>query len=108
MTSPYQIILCTCPDTTTAEQIALHLLNAKLAACINILPTVTSLYVWQGHIETAHEQLLLIKTTAAQYAAIENQIKQLHPYQIPEIIAVSLENGLPDYLHWINACLLPA
>ncbi len=108
MTSPYQIILCTCPDTATAEGIALQLLNAKIAACITILPTVTSLYAWQGQIETAHEQLLLIKTSAAHYAAVEQQIKQLHPYQVPEIIAVPIENGLPDYLHWINACLLPA
>lgn len=108
MSTPYQIILCTCPDSAIAHQIALHLLKAKLAACINIVPSVTSLYEWQGQIETAQEQLLLIKTSTAHYAAIETEIKRLHPYQLPEIIALSIENGLPDYLHWINACLLPA
>ncbi len=108
MPTNYQLILCSCPDTATAQQIAQHLIQSQLAACVTILPSVTSVYQWQGVIETAQEQMLLIKTCARHYPAIETEIKQLHPYQVPEIIAVCLENALPDYLHWINSCVLPA
>lgn len=105
-TQHYQIILCTCPDFDTANQIARQLVNAKLAACINILPSVTSVYAWQGQIETAQEHLLLIKSCQSHYAKIEAEINTLHPYELPEVIAVAIENGLPDYLKWISACLL--
>lgn len=107
MSTHYQIILCTCPDFDTANRIARQLVSAKLAACINILPAVTSVYEWQGQIETAQEQLLLIKSCQSHYARIEVEIKALHPYELPEIIAVAIENGLPDYLKWINSCVLP-
>lgn len=106
MTTHYQIILCTCPDFETANKIAHHLVTSKLAACINILPSVTSVYEWQGQIETAQEQLLLIKSCQTHYARIEADIKCLHPYELPEVIAVAIENGLPDYLKWISSCIL--
>lgn len=107
MSTHTQMILCTCPDAGTANAIARHLVTAKLAACINILPSVTSIYEWQGKIETAQEQLLLIKSCQSHYAMIEAEIKRLHPYELPEVIAITIERGLPDYLKWINSCLLP-
>jgi periplasmic divalent cation tolerance protein len=103
----YQIILCTCPDQKTAEQIASELIKHQLAACVNIVPGITSVYRWQANIETAQEHLLLIKSQAEQYQAIETQIKQIHPYELPEIIAVPIDRGLPEYLQWIDTCLSP-
>ena len=104
MPTPYQIILCTCPDKDTAEKIARLLVSDKLAACVNILPGITSVYRWQEQLESAEEHLLLIKATKNSYQAIETSIKKHHPYQLPEIIAVPIENGLPEYLHWIDSC----
>jgi periplasmic divalent cation tolerance protein len=107
MSTQPHIILCTCPDFETAHTIAHQLVTAKLAACINILPSITSIYEWQGEIETAQEHLLLIKSCPSHYSRLETEIKRLHPYELPEIIAIAIENGLPDYLKWINSCLLP-
>jgi periplasmic divalent cation tolerance protein len=107
MSTPYQIILCTCPDFDTANNIAKQLVTEKLAACINILPGITSVYEWQGVIETAQEHLLLVKSCQLHYEKIAAKIKSLHPYEVPEVIAVTIENGLPDYLKWINTCVLP-
>jgi len=104
MPTHYQIILCTCPDKDTAEKIARLLLNDKLAACVNILPGITSMYLWHEQIESAQEQLLLIKANKSCYQAIEKAIQKHHPYELPEVIAVSIDNGLPEYLHWIDSC----
>jgi periplasmic divalent cation tolerance protein len=104
MPNRYQIILCTCPDKDTAEKIARLLVTGKLAACINILPGITSIYLWQEQIESAQEHLLLIKANKTSYQTIETTIKKHHPYELPEIIAVPIENGLPEYLHWIDSC----
>ena len=104
MPTRYQIILCTCPDKDTAEKIARLLVNSKLAACVNILPGLTSIYLWQEQIESAQENLLLIKANKTVYQAIETTIKEHHPYELPEIIAVAIESGLPEYLHWIDSC----
>jgi periplasmic divalent cation tolerance protein len=104
MPTRYQIILCTCPDKDTAENIAGLLLNDKLAACVNILPGITSMYIWHEQIESAQEQLLLIKANKSCYQAIEKAIQKHHPYELPEVIAVSIDNGLPEYLHWIDSC----
>jgi len=104
MSTAYQIILCTCPDKDTAEKIACLLVEDRLAACVNILPNITSIYRWQGQLEYAEEQLLLIKANKSSYQAIETTIKKHHPYELPEIIAVPIENGLPEYLHWIDSC----
>jgi periplasmic divalent cation tolerance protein len=101
---PY-LILCTCPDAETADRIARQLVDDKLAACVNILPGVRSVYEWQGAVETAQEHLLLIKSPLERYAAIETAIKHLHPYQLPEIIAVAIECGSAEYLKWIDSCL---
>ena len=104
MPTCYQIILCTCPDKDTAEKIARSLVNDKLAACVNVLPEITSIYLWHEQIESAQELLLLIKADKSCYQAIETSIKKHHPYELPEIIAVPIENGLPEYLHWIDSC----
>jgi len=104
MPTQYQITLCTCPDKDTAEKIARLLVNDKLAACVNILPGITSVYRWHEQVESAQEHLLLIKANKSRYQAIETTIKKHHPYELPEIIAVPIENGLPEYLHWIDSC----
>ncbi len=103
--SPYRLILCTCPDHQVAEQLATSLVEQGLAACINIVPGLTSIYRWQGKLEKGTEELLLIKTTREHYAALESTIRQQHPYELPEIIAVTLDEGSPDYLRWITASL---
>ena len=104
MPTYHQIILCTCPDKNTAENIARLLVKDKLAACVNILPGITSIYTWQEQIESAQEHLLLIKANKTAFQAIAASIKVQHPYELPEIIAVPIENGLPEYLHWIDSC----
>ncbi|MDD5214471.1 MAG: divalent-cation tolerance protein CutA, partial [Methylococcales bacterium] len=85
MTTNYQIILCTFPSFELARQCAQNLVTQKLAACVNILPAMTSVYAWQGEIEIAQEHLLIIKAQANYYAQIENWLKSNHPYEIPEI-----------------------
>ncbi|MGR8932783.1 MAG: divalent-cation tolerance protein CutA [Gammaproteobacteria bacterium] len=102
---PYRLIVNTCPDDATAERIARLLVERKLAACVNIVPGLTSVYRWQGNIETAGECLLLIKTEAELYSAVEACIRSHHPYELPEIIALSIEQSLPEYLQWIDSCL---
>ncbi len=101
----YQIILCTCPDQKTAEDIASALISQKLAACVNIIAGITSIYEWQGEIEKSAEHMLVIKSHIDKYLAIEGKIKSLHPYELPEIIAVPIDRGLPEYLQWINKCI---
>jgi periplasmic divalent cation tolerance protein len=98
------IIFCTCPDRNTAEALARLLVSNQLAACVNIVANLISIYSWQGQIESAEECLLLIKAHQDNYPAIETALRQHHPYALPEIIAVAIQQGLPDYLHWINTC----
>jgi periplasmic divalent cation tolerance protein len=105
MPQNYQIIFCTCPDQQSATKLAHLLVNQNLAACVNLLPGLTSVYRWQDKIETADEHLLLIKTRADFYPRIAELIKSHHPYELPEIIAVTVDNGAPDYLQWIDQCL---
>ena len=97
------ICLCTCPDEATAARIAQALLDERLAACVNLLPGVRSLYRWQGRIEQAGEVLMLVKTTAARLVTLRERILELHPYELPEVIAVEAAAGLPAYLDWIAA-----
>jgi periplasmic divalent cation tolerance protein len=104
MSIPIQLIFCTCPDRHTAETLARKLVNEGLAACVNILPNVLSIYHWQGQLEISEEQLLLIKAREDHYLRIEKALKDHHPYEVPEIIAVPVQQGLPAYLEWINSC----
>lgn len=97
------LVITNCPDETSANAVALAVVEARLAACVNILPRVQSIYRWQGAVESASEIPLLIKTTADNYPALENAIRAEHPYDIPEIIALPVERGLPAYLNWVAA-----
>ena len=97
------LVLTNCPDEETANAIALAVVEAKLAACVNILPRVQSIYRWQGIVESATEIPLFIKSTAAHYPALEKLIASLHPAEIPEIIALPIAQGLPAYLNWVAA-----
>ena len=95
------IILCTCPDRTTAERIAETVVSERLAACVNIAPGLTSIYRWEGQIQRDAELLLLIKTRPEVYPQLEARIRELHPYQVPEIIALPIQTGAAAYLDWI-------
>ncbi|MCL2636116.1 MAG: divalent-cation tolerance protein CutA [Betaproteobacteria bacterium] len=95
------LLITNCPDETVANAIALAVVEEKLAACVNLLPRMQSVYRWQGAVESASEIPLLIKTTAERYAALEARIRELHPHAVPEIIAVPIGRGLPAYLNWL-------
>lgn len=97
-----QLVLTTAPDLLVAERIARALVAEQLAACVNILPIAKSIYFWQGQVESAAEHLLIVKSTVRAYAAIEARIRALHPYELPEVLAVPIAGGLADYLSWIE------
>jgi periplasmic divalent cation tolerance protein len=97
------LVLTTLPDQVQAEALARELLTARLAACIQIGATMESLYHWRGQIETAREIPLAIKTRGALYPRVEEAIRRRHPYELPEIVAVRISDGLPAYLDWIAA-----
>jgi len=99
------LVLNTCPDAITAKRIANELVANKLAACVQIIPGIQSFFRWEGKVDSAEEQLLLIKTNTDRYQELEDKIKALHPYELPEIVAVSINTGFTDYLSWINDCI---
>lgn len=96
------LVITNLPDAALANAFARQLVEQKLAACVNILPGVKSIYRWQGAIEEANETCMLIKTTQLAYAPLERAIKAAHPYDLPEIIAVPIAAGWPAYLDWIT------
>jgi periplasmic divalent cation tolerance protein len=95
------VVFCTCGDSGEAQRIARDLVEARLAACVNILPSIQSVYRWRGEVETAQEVLLFIKTLAARFPELQQRIIHLHSYETPEIIAVPVSAGLDKYLGWI-------
>ncbi|SNT04985.1 divalent cation tolerance protein [Noviherbaspirillum humi] len=95
------IVLTNLPDGASAQALARHIVEQRLAACVNILPGVRSLYRWQGAVEEAAEVTLLIKTPATGYDALETAIRQQHPYDVPEVVAIPVSAGLPAYLAWV-------
>jgi periplasmic divalent cation tolerance protein len=97
------LVLTNLPDATSARSLADALVGTRLAACVNILAPCRSVYRWQGQVEDAEEVPLLIKTTVERYAALEAAIRRQHPYELPEIVAVPITRGLPDYLAWVAA-----
>jgi periplasmic divalent cation tolerance protein len=107
MKEPVRIVLCTCPDETTAGKLANVLVEAGLAACVTKVKHAESIFRWEGRIETAEEVLLLIKSTPLAYEALERVILEAHPYEVPEIIAVDTAAGLPAYMNWIEKCVSP-
>ncbi len=88
MTETVLLAFCTCP----------------LAACVNLLPGIRSIYAWQGEIQRDAEVMLLIKTSTARFVALTQRLPELHPYDLPEIIAIPVSHGLPPYLEWVLAC----
>lgn len=105
--SPYLLVISTCPDRDSARRIAAALVRARLAACVNVLDGVTSVYQWQERLHEDAECVLLIKTRREHFAALQTQVLELHPYELPELVAVPLDAGLPGYLKWIDDTVLP-
>lgn len=101
------IVMTNLPNVQAGEALASALVEARLAACVNLLPAVQSIYRWQGKVEKATEITLLIKTTQRHYAALEAAISAAHPYELPEVIALPVTAGLPSYLHWVIAETMP-
>jgi periplasmic divalent cation tolerance protein len=97
-----RIVLSTAGSEEEARKIARHLVDQQLAACVNIVPHIESIYRWQGKIESSREWLLLIKTNAANLAAVQDAIGELHSYDLPECIAIPIEDGSSEYLQWIG------
>lgn len=102
------VVITTVENPQDGARLARQLVERELAACVQVVAPIVSTYRWQGEIEQAHEQLLLIKTTRAAYAAVETALKQLHPYQTPEIIALPVVSGSADYLAWLKASVKAA
>lgn len=96
------LVLCTCPTPEIAEGIAHSLVEQRLAACVSLSSPMQSIYRWQGQVEKANEVLLLIKTQSARLEALKKHILALHPYELPEILAVEANLGLEPYLAWIG------
>ncbi|HEY1100302.1 MAG TPA: divalent-cation tolerance protein CutA [Myxococcota bacterium] len=95
------VVFCTAPDDGVADRIATAIVSARVAACVTILPPMRSVYRWQGTIERATEVQLLIKTRADRVKALSAAITAVHPYEVPEIIALPVSDGLPAYLRWV-------
>ena len=101
------LILTNLPDETTARNLAAHLVESRLAACVNIMAPCRSVYYWHGRLEETSEVPLLIKATSSSYAALEAAVREHHPYELPEIIAVPVTRGLPAYLEWVASETTP-
>ena len=95
------LVISSLPDHAAAQQLARTLIERRLAACVSVLAPCNSVYRWRGAVEEAAEVPVLIKTTASRYAELESALRALHPYELPEIIAVSVLCGLPAYLDWV-------
>ena len=102
MSEPVLLCYCSCPDAASARRIAEALVGERLAACVNRLPAISSTYRWQGEVITDNEELLLIKTTADRFDALRTRLLELHPYDLPELIAVPVERGHATYLDWVR------
>jgi periplasmic divalent cation tolerance protein len=97
------LVLTNLPDRAAAERIADLLVEQRLAACVNVLAPCRSVYRWKGALQRDEEHPLLIKTTSERYAALEQALRAAHPYELPEIVALPIERGLPAYLEWVAA-----
>jgi periplasmic divalent cation tolerance protein len=98
----YRIVLVTCASIAEARQIARNVVEKKLAACANILPSVESIYRWKGKVERAREVLMILKTSAARLPELEREVKRLHSYDVPEFIVLQIAAGSKEYLRWIG------
>jgi periplasmic divalent cation tolerance protein len=98
----YLLVLTNLPDRAAAEGLAVELVGRSLAACVNILAPCRSIYRWKGEVQADEEHPMLIKTTRGRYPALEAAIRDLHPYELPEVVAVPVTAGLPGYLEWVS------
>jgi periplasmic divalent cation tolerance protein len=96
------LALSTCPDEDSARRIAAALVAERLAACVNRVPGLQSTYFWDGHLQDEPEILLIIKTTAGRLTALVERLKALHPYELPELVAIPVEGGNERYLDWVR------
>ena len=103
MENQYLVVLCTCPEGDSGARLAQALVEAGLAACVNRLPGVVSSFRWQGKLCEEAETLLIIKTTDSRLGALTERIRALHPYELPEVVAVPVSGGLDKYLDWLGA-----
>lgn len=99
--NPILAVFCTCPDETAARELAAGLVENRLAACVNVMPSIRSIYRWQGAVQQDDEALMVIKTSAEKYADLEKWLAGRHPYDVPEVIALPVDKGLPAYLAWV-------
>ena len=99
--NPILVVFCTCPDETTAKNLAAGLVGQQLAACVNVLPGIRSIYRWQGAVSEDGESLMVIKTSRSAWERLENWLNRNHPYDLPELIAMPVDQGLPAYLEWV-------
>ncbi|MDH3646293.1 MAG: divalent-cation tolerance protein CutA [Gammaproteobacteria bacterium] len=95
------LVYCTCPDAPTASRLAAELVERQLAACVSQLSGLVSTYRWENQMKRDEETLLIIKTTSGAYSSLESTLRRLHPYELPEIVAVTVSAGLPGYLAWV-------
>jgi periplasmic divalent cation tolerance protein len=105
--SGHLVVLSTVGKAEDAERIGRALVERGLAACVNVLPAVTSIYRWKGKLEREEERLLLIKTRADRFAALRDALVALHPYEVPEVLALPVADGHAPYLQWLDASVRP-
>lgn len=98
-----RVCLITAPSPEKAREIARSLLEERLVACVNLVPSVTSLYWWEGQIQEDSEVLMIVKTDATRLEPLQQRLPQLHPYSVPELVVLPVEGGLPAYLEWVRA-----
>jgi periplasmic divalent cation tolerance protein len=102
MSADAMVVLCTVPSEAVAEELARGLVTRSLAACVNIVPGIRSIYSWQGKLEDGQELLLVIKTRTERYEELERWLTEAHPYEVPEVIALPIALGAPAYLRWVT------
>ncbi|WP_299569072.1 divalent-cation tolerance protein CutA [uncultured Shewanella sp.] len=102
MSASYLLVITTCPDIASAKKLATALVTAKVAACVQLYPQIESVYIWEGEVCHSSEVAMHIKCMADNYDVIEKIVTDLHPYEVPELIATPITQGLPNYLHWIK------
>ena len=96
------VVLVTAPSEASALELGRRLVDERLAACANVVPRITSIFLWDGKREEASEALLLLKTHAERYPALQHRVLELHTYSVPEVLALPVETGAPDYLRWVQ------
>ena len=99
------VVLSTVPNDDSAEKIARALVDERLAACVNVLPAMTSIYRWKGAVERDTERQLVMKTVRAQLPGLKKRLRELHSYELPEFIVLGVEDGDPEYLSWVASSL---